>query len=422
MNTTPSPEPSRPGAASRPVSRRTLMRGGALGVFGAIFLSACSQGDQGAQGDPSASPQGSTSPTPAASTAPPTLTVEPEDGAQQVNPVAPVRVSADRGGLERVDLTGPAGPVEGEMSEDGRTWTASGPLDFNASYTLSYAAADGTDRSEGERTFSTVTPELEANATLNVVDGGTYGTGQIIQFSFSEPVSRKAEVEQAISVTGGGVAAGRFRWYSDTLMRYRPPEKWAPHSRVEVAADLLGVDFGNGMIGNENTRLAFTTGEKHYAVVENSDKILRVYVNDQLVEEFPATLGNEDWPSVTGELVIMEQQAKYSFNPKSLGLTKDDPHWYEPFDASWTSRLTRSGVFVHQALPSAIPLLGVANVSHGCIGLPPEGAQYIFENFRVGDVIEAKGTGYPEADPDDGFGDWNIPFEHYADAAWKGNW
>jgi lipoprotein-anchoring transpeptidase ErfK/SrfK len=416
VNTTPSfgPEgdPARAFRRPHPVSRRNLMRGGTLGVFGALFLSACSD---------DASSRGSSS-EPSASSTPPAVTVQPEDGAQQVNPTAPVRVSTDRGEVESVELTGPAGAVQGRISEDGKSWTAEGPLEFDAQYTLNYVAQDGDDRAEGSRTFSTVTPELQANATLNVVDGETYGVGQVIQFAFSEPVLNKAEVEKAITVTGGGAEQGRFRWYSDILMRYRPPEKWAPQSRVELTADLLGVDFGNGMIGNENLRLAFSTGERHFAIVDNADKILRVYVDDEEVQQFPATLGNPDWPSVTGELVIMEQQAKYSFNPSSLGLTKGDPHWYEPFDASWTSRLTRSGVFVHQALPSAIPLLGVANVSHGCIGLPPEGARYIYENFRVGDVIEAKNTDYPQADPDDGYGDWNIPFEHYSDASWHGNW
>ena len=86
------------------------------------------------------------------------------------------------------------------------------------------------------------------------------------------------------------------------------------------------------------------------------------------------------------------------------------------------SRLTWSGEFIHQALPSAMPVLGVANVSHGCVGMPPEGAAYIFETFRPGDMVEVVNTDYPQADPDDGYGDWNIPFEHYSDEDWHGNW
>ena len=63
---------------------------------------------------------------------------------------------------------------------------------------------------------------------------------------------------------------------------------------------------------------------------------------------------------------------------EQLNLKPGDPHYYPPFDASNVSRLTWSGEFIHQALPSAMPVLGVANVSHGCVGMPPEGAAYIF--------------------------------------------
>ena len=37
-------------------------------------------------------------------------------------------------------------------------------------------------------------------------------------------------------------------------------------------------------------------------------------------------------------------------------------------------------------------------------------------------MVEVVNTDYPQADPDDGYGDWNIPFEHYSDEDWHGNW
>ena len=38
--------------------------------------------------------------------------------------------------------------------------------------------------------------------------------------------------------------------------------------------------------------------------------------------------------------------------------------------------------------------------------------------LEAGQVIDARA---PD-DPDDGFGDWNIPFDKYSDENWHGNW
>ena len=352
------------------------------------------------------------------------VTVAPADAAAGHNPVDPVVVRAEQGALTDVVLVPEPGgePVPGELSADGRTWTSTGVLAFDTRYTLRWTAAGEGGPTTGTSAFTTVLAAHEVDAALNVVEGGVYGTGQVLQFTFSEPVRHRDEVERAITVEGGGEHAGAFRWYSDTMLRYRPAETWAPHSEVTVTLDLLGLEVGDGMVGNSDLRRSFSVGAEHYARVDNTTKTLTAYVDGEVVGTFPVTLGNPDWPSTTGRKVIMEQAPQYLFSASSLDLQPGDPHWYDTFWASNVSRLTTSGEFVHQALPSALPVLGVANVSHGCVGMPPEGAKLIHDVFRPGDVVEVVNTGYPQADPDDGYGDWNIPFEHYADETWKGGW
>jgi hypothetical protein len=61
-----------------------------------------------------------------------------------------------------------------------------------------------------------------------------------------------------------------------------------------------------------------------------------------------------------------------------------------------------------------MPYLGVANLSHGCIGLGPDGAQWVFEHMTTGDVVQVVNTDGDFAAVDDGFGDWNIPWAQYA--------
>ncbi|MGX6396186.1 L,D-transpeptidase [Rothia kristinae] len=400
-----------------PLTRRRLVGAGALGLFGAVVLTAC--GQDGGEDSASGAASASATPTP---TFTPKVTVTPQDGASEYNPTAPVTVVTDAGRVKAVEVTG-GKAVEGTISEDGRTWTAKGPLEFAKDYRVQYTIANDDDvEHRGSAGFATTSAANEADLSFDFEDGGTYGTGQVIQLNFSEPVTDKAAVEKAVTVTGAGDQEGKFRWYSDQMVRYRPKDKWAPNSQVNVSIKLLGTDIGNGMIMNQNYERSFKTGPKNYAYVDNNTKTMKIYESDKLTKEFPVTLGDPQWPSVTGQLVVMEKAKSYFFDSRTLGLKPGDSHWYEPFYASNACRLTSSGAFVHQAEPSGYPYVGNTNISHGCIGLLPDGAEYFFNTFRVGDVVETVNTGYGEADPDNGYGDWNIPFEHYQDASWKGNW
>ncbi|GAA1746003.1 L,D-transpeptidase [Kocuria aegyptia] len=418
------PDPGSSAPPALPAPRRLF----ALGAVTVLLATGCAQASGTPAGEPTAAASAAAravpSPSRPATPAPAEVTVAPTDAAVEHNPGEPVVVRADGGELTDVVLVPALGgePVPGELSADGRTWTSTAVLAFDTPYELHWSAASGAGPTTGTSAFTTVLADHEVDARLNVVDGGVYGTGQVLEFTFSEPVANKEQVEEAVTVDGGGDRAGAFRWYSDTVVRYRPAEKWAPRSEITVSLKLLGLDVGHGMVGNHDLRRSFSTGAEHYARVDNETKTLTAWVDGEVARTFPVTLGNPDWPSTTGQKVIMEQAPQYLFQASSLDLQPGDPHWYDTFWASNVSRLTASGEFVHQALPSAMPVLGVANVSHGCVGMPPEGAKFIHDVFRPGDVVEVVGTGYPQADPDDGYGDWNIPIEHYADEEWKGNW
>ncbi|WP_270263230.1 L,D-transpeptidase [Kocuria marina] len=399
-----------------------------LALAGLLGLSACAAGSDAAPAAPS-SAASSSADAAASGSAPSTpsgtvrVEVSPGADASMVNPVDPVVVTADGGQLTDVTVSAASSGerVEGELAEGGHEWRSSAPLAFDETYTVDYTARSGDRDSTGQSVFSTVDAAHEADVALNVKDGQTYGVWQVVEFNFSEPVVNKDAVEKAVTVDGAH-RDGAFRWYSDRKLRFRPEQPWDPNAKVTVTANILGKDLGNGMIGNGNKTVSFRTGAEQRAFVDNNTKTLVAYVNGKETGRWPVTLGNPDWPSTTGKKVIIEQAASYAFKASSLNLKPGDPHYYPPFDASNVSRLTWSGEFIHQALPSAMPVLGVANVSHGCVGMPPEGAAYIFETFRPGDMVEVVNTDYPQADPDDGYGDWNIPFEHYSDEDWHGNW
>lgn len=366
---------------------------------------------------PAAEPSGSAAPVPSA---PPVVDYAvgptPADQASAVNPATLAAVVVEGGTLDVVELAPSTGgtPVAGTVSADRTRWTATERLAFDTEYVFSYTVLDPAGRETVETsTFTTVEPANEADAAMFPLDGSTVGTGQPLEFTFSEPVIDRDAVEKAIAVTSTSGQPGAFYWLSDTKVRYRPETFWAPHSTITVDLNLFGVDFGNGMIGNADKTLTVRTHNTRLAVVDNDTKTMNVYLDGKLDRTFPITLGTEDWPSTEGYMVVMEHYESTRFTAESIGLEPGDPAYYPPTVVNHASRLSNGGAFVHEALPAAQAALGSVNVSHGCIGMSPEGAEYFYTTFGPGDVVQILNTGYGPMYVWDGFGDWNVPWDEW---------
>jgi lipoprotein-anchoring transpeptidase ErfK/SrfK len=433
--------------SSKAASRRRGWKIAAIGaaavvvIGGGVGIATASPWDDGAESpasSPAAAPQpassasGAAVPTgPAASTAPApantapapgdpaaeyTVGLTPTDGAYAVNPATLAAVTVTGATLDAVELAPRAGgtPIAGEISADGLSWTATERLAFDTEYTLSYTVLDSAGGARTERsTFSTVEPANEADAAMFPLDGSTVGTGQPLQFTFSEPVADREAVEKAITVTSTSGQPGAFYWLSDTKVRYRPETFWAPNSTITVQADLFGVDYGNGMIGNVDRTMTVKTHNTRLAVVDNATKMMNVYLDGTLDRTFPVTLGTDEWPSTEGYMVVMEKYESTRFTAESIGLKPGDPAYYPPTVVNHASRLSNGGAFVHEALPAAQVALGAINVSHGCIGMSPEGAEYFYDTFGPGDVVQILNTDYGPMYVWDGFGDWNVPWTEW---------
>ena len=347
--------------------------------------------------------------------APVTFDAAPADGAKQVNPAAPVSLKVTNGTIERVTLTSTGGEtVEGSIDSQGTGWTAAGPLKFNTDYSYTYVVKDGAGReSSTTQSFSTVSSSHEADAAIYPLDGMKVGVGQPLQVIFSEPVVNREAVEKAISITSSAGQTGAFHWHSDTMVRYRSENFWAANSTIAMDMKLFGVDLGNGQIANFNKKVNISIGDKKVAVADSAAHTFTLSVNDQVVKTLPVSMGDKRFPSARGYGVLMEKKRYDHFRASSIGLKPDDPAYYGDVDVEYTIRLTLSGAYIHQALESAYPFIGNANVSHGCIGFAPDGAAWVFDNMGTGDVVQIVNTEGDYAAHDDGFGDWNIPWSEY---------
>jgi lipoprotein-anchoring transpeptidase ErfK/SrfK len=366
------------------------------------------------------SPQGAAvapSPAPTVEAKPVELGITPLDGAVEWNPVVGPQIKAVNGKLKDVTLAPVTGgaPVQGQTSPDGSTWTTLEVLEFKTQYSFAFTVVDTAGKeTKKSQTFTTVSAAYEADASIYPRHGTTAGSGQPIEINFSEPVVDKAAMEKRVAITVSSGQPVAWHWYSDKKVRIRPEAFWATGTTVTVDMKLLGVDFGNKMIGNADVVSTFTTGPQRVAVVDDTTKTMNVYSDGQLVHTAPVSLGGEDWLSPTGYAVILEQERKSNFNAGSIGLKPGDKGYYAPMVVDYANRLTWSGVYVHQALESAWGAIGRVNVSHGCVGLLPDDAAWFFNNMKTGDVVQILNTGAPAVEPLEGFGDWNIPWANYA--------
>ncbi len=399
--------------------RNTMMSLLAVGMTATI--AACSVVGQTSTnpGSPSAStdaPSQAATTKPAAK--PATIVVSPENGADFVNPVSEITAQVTDGTVVTAILSETDSGVvtDGELSASDSKWVAGAPLKFDMKYTFNVTAVDaGGTQTSKVTTFTTVPPSHEANAVLYPSADAQVGVAQPLQWSFSEPVLNKEAVENAIKVTTATGQVGAFRWYSDTLLRYRAADYWPANTQLNVDMQLFGLDFGNGMIGNFNKNYNVNIGNKVVMEADAAGHTVNILVNDQVVQSYPATLGDEQFPSASGYMVLTNDfQRNATFKASSIGLNPGDPGDYGSVDVEYAIRLSNSGIFIHQATASAQPYLGVANLSHGCIGLGPDAAAWVFSNMGPGDIVHTVGTPNETIAPTDGFGDWNFAFEEYA--------
>ncbi|POH60724.1 L,D-transpeptidase [Arthrobacter glacialis] len=367
---------------------------------------------------PTASATATVAPTPTVAAIPATVATTPNTGATSVNPVTEVAAEVINGTVFSAVLKETATGVvsEGELVVSGRKWISKTPLKFATDYTFNVTAMDSVGaKSTHISTFSTVPASHEVDAVLYPGADSKVGVAQPLEFKFSEPVVNKEAVEKAITVTTSTGQQGSFRWYSDTLVRYRAADYWPANSTINVDVKLFGLDVGNGMVGNFNKNYNVNIGNKVVMEADAAAHSVTVLVNDQVAQVFPATLGDEAFPSASGFIVLTNDKQRHAtFKASTIGLKPGDPGDYGSVDVEFATRLSYSGIFIHQATESAMPFLGVKNLSHGCIGLSAEGAGWVFNNMGAGDIVHTVGTPNETIAPTDGFGDWNIPFEQYA--------
>ncbi|MRH87159.1 L,D-transpeptidase family protein [Nocardia sp. SYP-A9097] len=341
------------------------------------------------------------------------VTPEPGDGAQNVNPTAPVQVSVTGGRIDQVALTNPNGKqVTGELSPDRAKFVVTEPLGYGITYTWS-GTATGTDGKPVpiDAKFSTVNPKAQVSATINIADGQEVGIGAPIIMQFNKHIENKAAVEKALTVTTTPAAEGSWAWLPDdnggSRAHWRPREYWVPGTEVHVAAKLYGLDMGAGSYGGSDLTSDFKIGRSQIVKAVATSHRMQVIRDGQVVFDFPVSYGegNED-RNVTrsGVHVVTEKYEDFVMS---------NPPFYTNARERWAVRISNNGEFIH-ANPESSAAQGNSNVTNGCINLSTNDAQSYFPTALYGDPVEVTGTRIPLSAADGDIYDWTIDW-----STWK---
>ena len=98
--------------------------------------------------------------------------------------------------------------------------------------------------------------------------------GQPVAIKFDERIPDRIAAQRAISVTASPPVEGAFYWLGDREVRWRPAQYWKPGTAVEVRVNAYGVDFGDGLFGQEDVTTRFMIGDEVIAVVDDATKTL----------------------------------------------------------------------------------------------------------------------------------------------------
>ncbi|ULE32861.1 L,D-transpeptidase [Mycobacterium sp. IDR2000157661] len=253
---------------------------------------------------------------------------------------------------------------------------------LTASVVATGVAAVPTDRSAA----AAYQPAGDAIASILPARGQVVGVAHPIVVTFGTPVHDKRAAERTVDIASLPAMTGRFEWIENDVVQWVPDKFWPAHSTVALS------------VGGRTTN--FATGPAVVGVANVSDHTFTVTIDGVDAARlpaphhrpnfgkpgvFPASMGRPEYPTPVGTYTVLAKERDVLMDSSSVGIPVDSPDGYK-LDVEYAVRITRRGIFVHSA-PWAVNALGHENISHGCISLSTEDAEWYFNTVNVGDPV-----------------------------------
>lgn len=392
----------------------------AVALMGAVLAAAgCNPGAGATAAGTSSSTadhQAAQSVTPSPSSTPAEVAIAPANAASGVLPSQKVTVSAKSGTLTSVTVKDAEGATVTGTKNGDTGWASKQLLRPDTAYTVS-VEAKGPDGSPTTVTSAFRTLKPKVTATYGILNAGmTVGVGMPVSIQFDSAIATKqmrAEVEKRVSVKTVPQTKGAWGWLDNRQLMWRPAEYWRPGTKVSVNAPLTGVQTGPDKWVANDDQASFTIGSSMISTVDMKAHTMTVRRGGQVIKVIPVSTGKPGPLTETryGTKVIIRKEGEVTMDSSTVGIPKGDPNYYK-IKTKWNLRVTWTGEYLHSA-PWSVGSQGSANVSHGCVNMAPANAKWMFDNSKVGDVVNFTGS-TRRFKPDEGIGVWMYDF-----AGWK---
>lgn len=238
--------------------------------------------------------------------------------------------------------------------------------------------------------FTTVSPDKFFTGAVSPLPDTAVGIGTPITVTFDQSVSDRAAVERALVITTPVPIEGAWAWLTDKVVEFRPRYYWPGDITATVSLNLAGVQAKPGTYGAVDTQSVVKFGPAMVTRVNAQSYQATVYRNGVKLRVIPDTTGKAGFETRSGIKVILSKERTRTMDAATGGTDKKDPEYYRIL-VEYAMRVTYSGEFLHAA-PWSVGSQGQANVSHGCIGVSTENAQWLYDQTTAGDLVEVVGT------------------------------
>lgn len=417
---TPSPRDRVVGRAGRLARSRRLL----LTVFAVLTVAAGIElaGAPGCSGGLCVRHEASKPPGPAQ------VSVTPNAGARDVDPVAPVTVQAKSGSLTEVRMVNESGTsVQGVMTPDNSLWKPTVPLGYGRTYTLTIGSlgANGV-ASQQVSTFTTLRPSNQTKVSFTTTseaalhDGGTYGVGTVLVAHFDERIADRAAAERQLSVTTDPKVDGSWYWVDNQNAHWRPERYYAPGTTVTAEAKIYGIALGDGLFGQDDTRVSIHIGDAHVSIADDATHQVGVFSNGKLQRTMPTSMGMGGIENVGGRSIslwtpsgiytVLDKGNPVVMDSSTFGLPKNSRLGYRE-TINWATKISTDGIYLHE-LDATVWAQGNRDTSHGCLNLNGDNAKWFYDFSVPGDVVEVRNSGGPPLTLAQN-GDWTLSWDQW---------
>lgn len=233
-------------------------------------------------------------------------------------------------------------------------------------------------------------PQSSVVAGVAPTAGDVVGIAHPVVVTFGSPVGNRPAAERAVKVRSAPAMTGRFEWVDDATVQWVPDRFWPAHTTVALSVGGRRTEFKTGpaVVGvasiSEHT---FTVSIDGVEAGVSPPRLPAPHHRPHRGEEgvLPASMGKEEFPTPTGSYAVMAKDRSVVMDSSSVGVPITDPEGYY-LEVDHAIRINARGLYVHSA-PWSDRALGLANTSHGCIGLSSADAEWYFDTVNIGDPV-----------------------------------